>query len=216
MGCFNIHASLLPRWRGAAPIQRALLAGDTITGVSIMRMEAGLDTGPVSWSRAIAVGSLRYGGQRCTIGWRRSAPSSFARLSMPRGRPRPGTCRSPQTGVTYAEKIDKAEALIDWREDAAQFCAAYAPSIRRRSPKRVCTARSCASGRPRLAPSAPAAAACAPSRATVLEADAQGIDVACGRGVLRILRLQLAGRKPWPPTNSSARSRLTGARFESP
>ena len=72
-GCLNIHASLLPRWRGAAPIQRALMAGDAETGVSIMAMEAGLDTGPVLLARGGADRAARHRRRRCTTGWRRSA-----------------------------------------------------------------------------------------------------------------------------------------------
>jgi methionyl-tRNA formyltransferase len=111
-GCLNIHASLLPRWRGAAPIQRAILAGDAMTGISIMRMEAGLDTGPVLLSREVPIesrattGSLtemlaRVGGDAVT--------EALARLTELRAVP-----QDPAL-ATYAAKISKAEARIDWR-----------------------------------------------------------------------------------------------------
>lgn len=109
-GCLNIHASLLPRWRGAAPVQRAILAGDTETGVAIMQMEKGLDTGPVRLE-----GRLRIG--RETAGELTAALAALgARLmcdvldDLPGHPPRP----QPADGVTYAHKIDKAEARIDW------------------------------------------------------------------------------------------------------
>ena len=111
-GCINVHASLLPRWRGAAPIQRAILAGDTATGVTIMRMDEGLDTGPMLLQRELAIDGKNAGevteelaklGARALLDW----------LSQP-GPPEP----QPEDGVTYAAKVTKAEARIDWSRGA--------------------------------------------------------------------------------------------------
>ena len=113
-GCLNVHASLLPRWRGAAPIQRAVLAGDAETGVCIMQMEAGLDTGPVLLREATAVGGK-------TAGVLTDELSAMGARLMVRvladfdGFP---PCEQPEEGVTYAAKIDKAEALLDFSQDA--------------------------------------------------------------------------------------------------
>ena len=118
-GCWNVHASLLPRWRGAAPIQRALLAGDSETGVCIMRMEAGLDTGPVALREATPIGAADTGGtlhdRLAGIGARLIA-EAMDRLAA-------GTLETaPQSegGVTYADKIEKAEAEVDWTRPAAE------------------------------------------------------------------------------------------------
>ena len=122
MGCWNIHASLLPRWRGAAPIQRAIMAGDQETGVAIMQMEAGLDTGPVILSQTLAIGADE------------TAQSLHDRLSVLGGAALTAALQlagdkavtaTPQAsdGVTYAEKIDKAEARLDWQKSAAYLDA---------------------------------------------------------------------------------------------
>jgi methionyl-tRNA formyltransferase len=216
LGCINIHASLLPRWRGAAPIQRALLAGDSKTGVTIMRMEAALDTGPMLASREI------------DIGVRDTAKTLRDRLAA-LGAELIGVVldelsnhivhevAQPRDGVTYAQKIDKAEALIDWRQDAVQVSR----HVRAFNPWPVAETRlngaqlriwdaevSDAEVRTPQVLDAPVAAP-----GTVLAAAHDGIDVACGRGVLRILRLQLAGRKPLGPRDFLAGQRLDGARF---
>jgi methionyl-tRNA formyltransferase len=111
-GCINVHASLLPRWRGAAPIQRAILAGDEISGVTIMKMDQGLDTGPMLLKRELSLGDKTAGqvteelaqlGSEALIEW----------LARP-GAPVP----QPDDGITYAAKIDKAEARIDWSQSA--------------------------------------------------------------------------------------------------
>ena len=127
MGCVNIHASLLPRWRGAAPIQRAILAGDAVSGVTIMQMEEGLDTGPMLLTRQLPLDRKNAGevteemaslGAEALIEWL-ADPTSY--------RPQP----QPDDGATYAAKIDKAEARIYWRRSASeierQVCA-FAPA----------------------------------------------------------------------------------------
>ena len=114
LGCINVHASLLPRWRGAAPIQRAILAGDAETGVCIMQMEAGLDTGPVRLRVATPIGHKTAGemtAELSTMG----AEAMVRVLADPDAHP---PQPQPERGVTYAAKLDKAEARIDWNEPA--------------------------------------------------------------------------------------------------
>jgi len=188
-GCWNVHASLLPRWRGAAPIQRAILAGDTQTGVCLMQMEAGLDTGPVLLERSVAIaaddtgGSLHdklaaFGAQTLGEGLRRTLAGEV----LP---------AKPQTsaGVTYAHKLDKAEAAFDWNEPAA----ALERKVRAFDPWPVAEAQ-VAGERLRVW----RAQVREPNRHSsssgeILAATKDGIDVACGTGVLRLLQVQRAG-----------------------
>ena len=117
LGCLNIHASLLPRWRGAAPIERAILAGDRSTGITIMQLDAGLDTGPILLQRPIEIRATHTGGtlraELAAIGADAllEALTGLARGTLP-GRPQ------PEEGITYARRIEKAEARIDWAQDA--------------------------------------------------------------------------------------------------
>ncbi len=129
-GCLNIHASLLPRWRGAAPIQRAILAGDHISGVTIMRMDEGLDTGPMLLKESVAIGRKTNAGRlhdELASAGARMIVQALARLQAGRLQETPqGT-----EGVTYAAKIDKAETRIDWTRPAAQIerqLRAFAPA----------------------------------------------------------------------------------------
>ena len=116
-GCLNIHASLLPRWRGAAPIHRAIMAGDAETGICIMRMEAGLDTGPVLLREAVAIGA-----EEVTAELHDRLSALGARLIVEALERLPSLVAVPQPaeGVTYAAKIDKAEARVDWSLPAVQ------------------------------------------------------------------------------------------------
>ncbi len=117
-GCLNIHASLLPRWRGAAPIHRAIMAGDAETGVCIMQMEAGLDTGPVLLRRATSIGTEETTGalhDRLSMMGAELIVEALARLPDLEPQPQPGA------GVTYAEKISKSEARIDWTRPAEEI-----------------------------------------------------------------------------------------------
>src|SRR6056297_1379077 len=119
-GCLNIHASLLPRWRGAAPIQRAIMAGDAQTGVCIMQMEAGLDTGPVLLRRATPIGEDETAGD---LQGRLSTLGAEAIVAALAGLDGLAALARGEEGVTYAEKIGKSEGRIDWGADAAEVDA---------------------------------------------------------------------------------------------
>jgi methionyl-tRNA formyltransferase len=211
LGCFNIHASLLPRWRGAAPIQRAILAGDRVTGVSIMRMEEKLDTGPVLAAHTVGIDPSDTGGtlhdRLAVIGGelvRRAIDALAAGESV--------ETPQPDEGVTYAQKISKAEALVDWREDAEQvlrkvraFIPAPIAETRWNGDQlRIWQARAASDPGSGCGPAAPG---------TVVSASPDGIEVACGSGVLRIERLQLAGRKSVTAAEFVRAHRLAGASF---
>jgi methionyl-tRNA formyltransferase len=215
LGCINIHASLLPRWRGAAPIQRALVAGDATTGVTIMRMEAGLDTGPILARRAIDIGARDIAktlhDRLAALGAELICETMEAlRVGGVRDVPQPAV------GVTYAEKINKVEALIDWQQDAVRISR----RVRAFNPWPIAETRLNGAqlriwdaeirDSQTIQPSEPKLDAVP---GTILAATQDGIDVACGRGVLRILRLQLAGRKPLPAQDFIQGQRLNGARF---
>ena len=213
LGCLNIHASLLPRWRGAAPIQRALLAGDHRTGITIMRMEERLDTGPMLAARAIDIAPQDTAGtlhdRLASIGAQLIRDTLDALASG-------GVRETPQppTGVTYADKITKSEALIDWREDAAVL----ARRVRAFNPTPVAETR-WEGAQLRIWQAQAAAPDAMPGDAmpgSVISASDGGIDVACGSGVLRITRLQLAGRKPLSAAEFLRAQRLDGARFTGP
>lgn len=180
-GCLNIHASLLPRWRGAAPIHRAILAGDAETGVCIMQMEAGLDTGPVLSRESFAIGDEE------TTGELHDRLSALGARMIADALARDGVMAVSQDaeGVTYAAKIDKAEARVDWNLSAAQVSA----HIRGLSPFpgawiEVAGERVKLLGA-RVVDGSGAAGA-------VLD----GFTVACGEGVVEITRAQRAGKKP--------------------
>jgi methionyl-tRNA formyltransferase len=198
LGCFNIHASLLPRWRGAAPIHRALLAGDAATGITIMRMEAGLDTGPMLAVRQVEIGPRDTAGSlhdRLALLGGELIVEALDAIAAGRAQERP----QPVAGVTYAEKISKSEALIDW--DAEAFNPwPIAETQWDGAQLRIWEAE--------LSPEGVAGAA-----GTVLQASDAGVDVACGRGALRLLRLQLAGRKPLAAQEFIKAQHLSGARF---
>lgn len=188
LGCWNVHASLLPRWRGAAPIQRAILAGDEETGVDLMQMEAGLDTGPVLLQRRTPIrrddtaGSLHdrlaaLGAELLAEGLRRILEGE----SLP-------AAPQPEDGVTYAHKLDKAEAQLDFRRAAIELerqVRAFDPwpvaegiivgeTLRIRAAHAIARDHHAEPGH-------------------VLAAGREGIEVACGQGVLRITAVQRAG-----------------------
>ena len=220
LGCFNIHASLLPRWRGAAPIQRALLAGDATTGVTIMRMDAGLDTGPMLSVRAVAItaddtaGSLHD--RLAAVGGKLIVETMDA-IAAGAAHEEP----QPTAGVIYAHKIDKTEALIDWTRDAVDIVRrvrAFNPWPIAESKLDGAQLRVWQAQVAQAPPGVPGSdtahdTACAPG--TVLAATDAGIDVACGRGVVRILRLQLAGRRQLAAQDFIKAQTLRGARLAS-
>jgi methionyl-tRNA formyltransferase len=178
-GCINVHASLLPRWRGAAPIQRAILAGDEVSGVTIMRMEEGLDTGPMLLTKELDIRGKNAGqvteelanlGAEALVEW----------IDRPTS-PRP----QPDQGVTYASKVDKSETRIDWRHTAEQIerqVRAFAPAPGawfEANGERIrlleAAVGSDASGKP----------------GEVLD---DCLNVACGTGYIRAFKVQRAGR----------------------
>lgn len=180
-GCLNIHASLLPRWRGAAPIHRAIMAGDAETGICIMQMEAGLDTGPVLLREATPIGAEETTAalhDRLAAMGSRMIVDALARLDDLV----PDT--QPEDGVTYASKIDKAEAQIDWSRPAVEVDRL----IRGLSP--FPGAKCNIAGEPvKLLASRLADGNGAPGQ--VLE----GLTIACGDGAVQILRAQRPGKR---------------------
>lgn len=190
-GCFNIHASALPRWRGAAPIQRAILAGDTETAVMIMKMEQGLDTGPVCLGEHVAIGPDETAGMlHDRLSQLGASLIMRAMAALERG----GINPTPQAanGVTYATKIDKGEARIDFTRPAE----VVHNQVRGLSPfPGAWFELSPADGRPpervKVLRSALAAGTGAPGQ--VIDGD---LTIACGQGAVRLVELQRAGKKP--------------------
>ena len=196
----NVHASMLPRWRGAAPVARAIEAGDASTGVTIMQMDAGLDTGPILLSQALAIGDeettalltdrLADLGARLLV---QGLSSVVTLVAQPQ----------PTSGFSYASKIDKAEAWLDWTSSAevlARKVRAYDPfpvAQTQIGELQVRVWRACA---------VPTSTQAEPG--TIVRADAAGIDVACGQGCLRLLEVQRAGAR-----RLSARDFLAGHRL---
>ncbi|GAA3910792.1 methionyl-tRNA formyltransferase [Halomonas cibimaris] len=193
LGCVNVHASLLPRWRGAAPIQRAIEAGDAESGVSIMQMDAGLDTGDVLAEARTPITATTTGGELHTTLADLGAETLATTLdAMAQGR----TCATPQPeqGVTYAHKLSKAEAELDFNRPAAELAA----KIRAFNPWPVawCALDDDDARLRLLMASAEADAATAQPPGTLLAPDADALRLACGaRGnqVLRVTRAQLPG-----------------------
>lgn len=180
-GCLNIHASLLPRWRGAAPIQRAILAGDAASGVCIMQMEAGLDTGPVLLREALEIGETETTGtlhDRLSKMGARLIVDALCQLDTLRPEPQ------PEESVTYATKIDKAESRIDWTRPAAEVDRL----IRGLSPFPGAWCE-IAGERVKLLLSRQAEGSGAPGE--VLE----GFTVACGEGAVEVLEAQRPGKR---------------------
>lgn len=206
-GCLNIHASLLPRWRGAAPIQRAILAGDTETGVTIMRMEAGLDTGPVYQERRVPIGpeatSASLHDELSTLGAR-------ALLDVLRELEAGSAQATPQAtaGVTYARKIEKSEALIDWTDSAV----AIDLKVRAFDPAPIAETRD-AGEQLRILRARPVDVASTAAPGTVLGLHDDALHVACGTGTLAIRVLQRPGRKAVSAREWAQSARLDGLRF---
>jgi methionyl-tRNA formyltransferase len=185
LGCINLHASLLPRWRGAAPIQRALLAGDTESGVTVIQMEPSLDTGPIlAMERVPITTTTTAAGLHDTLAElaARMIGPAIDDLASGRATPRP----QPEQGVTYAPKIDKSEARLDWTRPAAFL----ERQLRALNPWPGCWTE--VDGE-RLLVLEGELTAGAGIPGEVLD---NRITVACGEGALRLTRLQRAGGKP--------------------
>jgi methionyl-tRNA formyltransferase len=185
LGCFNLHASLLPRWRGAAPIQRAIMAGDRETGVAVMKMEEGLDTGPVAMTERVAIAPDATGGdvhdELARLGARLMV-RAIADLEKSDLHLTP----QPSAGVTYADKIAKAETRIDWRKawnEVHDHCRGL-------SPFPGAWFEHPSAGRIKVLRSTENSGAGEPGR--VLDDE---LTVACGEGAIRLLELQREGRK---------------------
>jgi methionyl-tRNA formyltransferase len=188
-GCWNIHASLLPRWRGAAPIQRAIIAGDELTGVSIMQMDAGLDTGAVLASKEIAIHGDETGGslhdRLAALGANALLPCIDRLAAGEPIEPR----EQESSGACYAEKLSKQEAEINWHEPA-EFIAR---KIRAFNPWPVAWTRL---DDERLRIWSAMAMQCSAERpGEIIARTPEGIDVSCGEGCLRITEMQKAGGK---------------------
>jgi methionyl-tRNA formyltransferase len=198
LGCFNLHASLLPRWRGAAPIQRAIMAGDRNTGVVVMKMAEGLDTGPVAVTEQIAIGPDATAGDvhdalaRLGAGLMVRALTALEKHELL-------LTPQPSAGVTYAHKIEKAETRIDWTtawDKVHDHCRGL-------SPFPGAWFEHANAGRIKVLRTTKAKGAGAPGQ--VLD---DALTVACGEGAIRLLELQRAGRQPM-----SAEEFLRGTRI---
>lgn len=208
LGCINIHASLLPRWRGAAPIQRAILAGDTETGVALMRMEAGLDTGPVYAKKAMAIGPEQTAAElhdalaRLGAGLLRECLTQLLEGKLV-------STAQDSLEVTYATKLQKSEAWLDWSQSAAllqrQIRAFNSWPVAQTQLHdqviRIWRASVADAAVPAVQPG------------SILAADAAGILVATGDGILRILELQRPGGKILQAGDFINAVDLHGARF---
>jgi methionyl-tRNA formyltransferase len=207
-GCLNIHGSLLPRWRGAAPIQRAILAGDAETGVTIMQLDAGLDTGPVLLERRHPIGIHDTAGD---VHDALSELGAAALIEAIDGLvtheliPRP----QPAAGISHAAKIEKSEAPIDWSASATEVdrkIRAFNPwpvaeTVFAGETLRVLRAAVAANGGEHAAPG------------TLLGLAEDGLRVACGQGVLAVRELQRAGKRPVSARDFANAIRLDGIRF---
>jgi len=188
LGCYNAHASLLPRWRGAAPIHRAIMAGDAETGVAIMKMDEGLDTGPVALEEKVSIGAQMTTGELHDILAGRAADMMVRALAaLERGSLK--LVPQSEEGVTYAAKISKDETRIDWSEPAeavdckirglSPFPGAWCGADLGKGSERLKLLRSSlaeGSGKP----------------GTILDGE---LTIACGKGAVRLIEVQKAGGK---------------------
>lgn len=207
-GCINVHASLLPRWRGAAPIQRAILAGDELTGVTLMQMDAGLDTGPMLMQQPIAIAAGETAGSlhdRLATAGAQLLADGVEQIATGSLKPR----AQPAAGISYAKKLDKAEAGIDWTQAADQL----ARQVRAFNPWPVAETRL---GNERLriwrAEAEPGQTDLVPG--SVIACDEDALRVATGDGILAIQELQWQGGRPMAAGRARHGHRLDGQTFE--
>jgi methionyl-tRNA formyltransferase len=205
LGCVNIHASLLPRWRGAAPIQRAIQAGDKESGVTIMQMDVGLDTGPMLLERVTPLEPRDTGGtlhdRLATLG-AEAVLEAIEAIAAGKATPR----EQPKEGATYAAKIRKEEALIDWSKPAI----AIDRLVRAFNPWPIAETRW--NGQQlRVWESLPIDKQTSAAPGTVVAASDAGIEVATGEGTLQLTRVQAAGRKAMPAADFLRAHRPEGA-----
>lgn len=210
-GCLNVHASLLPRWRGAAPIQRAIQAGDTQTGITIMQMAAGLDTGDMLHQTICPITPTTTASslhdQLASLG-ATALLHTLEQLCMGNLQPQP----QDHTQATYATKLNKAEAIIDWQQPAIQIDRlirafdAYPVAYTYYQGQPLRLFRSCALPAP----------ATMPATGTVIAASSEGIDVATGDGILRLQELQLPGGKRLSAAQFLHGHNLVGTRLVTP
>lgn len=213
-GCLNIHASLLPRWRGAAPIVRAIEAGDSTTGVSIMRMDTGLDTGPIVAAQSIPIGLRETGGSLAERLANLGAAMIVGALdTLARGEPLPAMPQAIE-GATYATKVGRGDTLVLWTHDAQSLDR----RIRALSP--TPGVQAAWNGKPVKVRSAiPVDATSGAAAGAVIAVGADGIDVACGeappRSVLRLVELQPSSGRSMPAQAFAAGYRVApGTCFE--
>lgn len=206
-GCWNVHASLLPRWRGAAPIQRAIEAGDTQSGVCLMQMDAGLDTGPVILRQTTPINDTDTAGLLHDRLAELGAQVLADGLGLLRAGIRPIPTPQPAEGVTYAHKLDKAEARLDWSQPAVVL----ARKVRAFMPWPIAEA-TVAGERLRIHGALALDLDHQAAPGTLLAASRQGLDMACGIGALRLRVVQREGGKAITAADYlNARRDLTGA-----
>ncbi len=212
LGCFNVHASKLPRWRGAAPIQRAIMAGDTITAVNIMRMDVGLDTGPVCLGREVPIPPDMTAGELHDILSKLGAGLTIEALA----RLEAGTLDAvpqPATGATYAAKIDKSETRIDFAHSAKEVV----DHIRGLSPVPGAWFEAELGGKPERIRILAAEIVAGDSDAVPGTLIDDALTIACGEDAIRVQKLQRAGKQPMAAadflrgTRLAAGTRLPGA-----
>jgi methionyl-tRNA formyltransferase len=210
LGCVNIHASLLPRWRGAAPIQRAILTGDTQTGVTIMRMDVGLDTGPMFLQRPTAIGPGETGG---SLHDRLASEGGAAVLDVldALAADTASSTPQPEIGVTYAAKIDKAEATVDWSRSAEEI----ERKVRAFNPWPV--AQTQLDGEQlriyRASVNSAIFGTIGADPGTIVDVRDDFVLVACGRGYLSLHELQRPGRRPVAARDLANTVELMGRRL---
>ena len=195
LGCINVHASLLPRWRGAAPVERALLAGDPVSGVTIMKMDAGLDTGDMLYKQQVEIGPeddrISLTDKICEAGKLAllHTLSHFPELSSQ-------AQRQNDSLSTYADKLEKSESLLRWQEPAEKLHRIIRAGLGR------APAFSFINGaRLQLLEASVAQTESQKTPGTILEISRQGMLIACGEACLLVTRIALPGKKPWTITD---------------